>query len=398
MNLKLFLKGCVFAIAISFVACFFVQSQVDSVYAESYQDPLQPVEYTFEYKDDHTVEITKIEIDPLYEDMTVIVPEKIRWATISEVIVESTNCINLDFSQAKNLERVSLDHCHIKKLNLSGLKNLKSFDCVSDLEYNENTLQSLNLSGCSNLLSASIFSVGLEKINLKGCKSLQYLRCNGSDESYYAYDGLCKENNLTKLNLDSCTDLRYLNCSINLIRSLDLSKCKRLEELYCYCNCLESLNLKNNKKLKVLGCSYNNLQRIALPAKIKLKGNCRHNFLKRKPTLQMIKHMGTNRVIPQDKISKNSVGKVFFWRGSKEGVKKINLQFGSDGHVTRYQIQVKKKGASKWNTYNISPAHRKTIKNLKSGKKYLVRVRAQLKVDNKWYTGTWSQTWKCTVK
>ena len=316
--------------------------------------------------------------------------------SIRELILytRDVNYENLDLSRMSSLKNVQLYGFSIGKLNLSGLKGLEQFVSQTDaFGYYYSSIREIDFSGCNQLLSIRTNGICLDKVNLDGCKALQSLSIGVGfhDTVYETY------NYLSELKLDSCTDLRYLDCSSNRIRVLDLSRCKQLETLDCGGNCLDSLNLKNNKKLQTLDCYYNNLQEIKLPANIKLKGKCFHNFLRKKPSLQMIKYMSKKRVLPQDKIAKTSIGRISEQKYSG-GKNKINVLLDSRGHVTRYQVQVKKKGASKWTTYTFSPTHRKTIKNLKSGKKYLVRARVQLKVEKKWFKGSWSPTWIVAVK
>lgn len=58
--------------------------------------------------------------------------------------------------------------------------------------------------------------------------------------------------------------------------------------------------------------------------------------------------------------------------------------------ATKYQIGYKVKGASKWN-YTTTTASYKTIKKLKSGKVYIVKLRAYKTVDGIKYYGKWSK-------
>ena len=56
-----------------------------------------------------------------------------------------------------------------------------------------------------------------------------------------------------------------------------------------------------------------------------------------------------------------------------------------------YQIAYKQKGTSKWK-YAITTSTSKTIKKLKKGKYYYIKVRAYKKVSGKTYYGAWSST------
>ncbi|MBQ9014574.1 MAG: fibronectin type III domain-containing protein [Firmicutes bacterium] len=74
----------------------------------------------------------------------------------------------------------------------------------------------------------------------------------------------------------------------------------------------------------------------------------------------------------------------------KAGKKKLTVKYASVPYATRYQVQYKKKGASKWKTKETGKT-RITIRNLKAGKKYQVRVRAVRVVDGKNYNGAFSK-------
>ncbi|MDO4168815.1 MAG: hypothetical protein Q4D45_02855 [Lachnospiraceae bacterium] len=62
-----------------------------------------------------------------------------------------------------------------------------------------------------------------------------------------------------------------------------------------------------------------------------------------------------------------------------------------------YQIAYKKSKSKSWK-YTASKNNSKTIKNLKSGKNYLVKVRAYKKVNGQQYNGKWSKVKKIKVK
>ena len=56
-----------------------------------------------------------------------------------------------------------------------------------------------------------------------------------------------------------------------------------------------------------------------------------------------------------------------------------------------YKIYYKQKGTKKWKT-TTTTAQTKTVKKLKKGKKYYVKVRAYKKVSGKTYYGAYSST------
>lgn len=81
----------------------------------------------------------------------------------------------------------------------------------------------------------------------------------------------------------------------------------------------------------------------------------------------------------------------------KPGKSKLTVRYNSASRAERYQIKIKKAGGN-WQTYNNGKALTKTIKKLKKGKIYKVKVRAQRMVDGKWYNGQWSKVKSVKIK
>ncbi|WP_269478267.1 hypothetical protein [Hominibacterium faecale] len=78
--------------------------------------------------------------------------------------------------------------------------------------------------------------------------------------------------------------------------------------------------------------------------------------------------------------------------GKKKMTVKVKAQSGA-----KYQIAYKVKGAKKYKTVKVSGTS-KTIKKLKKGKTYTVKVRAYKAIDGKTYYGAYSKTKKVRVK
>ena len=78
----------------------------------------------------------------------------------------------------------------------------------------------------------------------------------------------------------------------------------------------------------------------------------------------------------------------------KSGNRKLVVSYGKAKYNNRYQIQIQKKGSSKWKTYNNGTKIKMTIGKLKKSAKYRVRIRAQRKVDGRWYSSKWSKASK----
>lgn len=84
-------------------------------------------------------------------------------------------------------------------------------------------------------------------------------------------------------------------------------------------------------------------------------------------------------------------------KSCKAGKRKLTFSYYKTKYAKRYQVQMKVKGGN-WKIYNNGTKLSKTIKSLKKGKKYTVRVRAQRYVNGKWYSGAWSKTRTVTVR
>lgn len=78
--------------------------------------------------------------------------------------------------------------------------------------------------------------------------------------------------------------------------------------------------------------------------------------------------------------------------GKKKMTVKVKAQSGA-----KYQIAYKVKGAKKYKTVKVSSTS-KTIKKLKKGKTYTVKVRAYKAIDGKTYYGTYSKTKNVRIK
>ena len=77
--------------------------------------------------------------------------------------------------------------------------------------------------------------------------------------------------------------------------------------------------------------------------------------------------------------------------------KKLTVKWGKVAGSVKYQVCYRAKGTSKWKKVKVS-ATSKTLKSLKSGKKYQVKVRAYKKVKGKTYYGSFSKVKTVKVK
>ena len=98
-----------------------------------------------------------------------------------------------------------------------------------------------------------------------------------------------------------------------------------------------------------------------------------------------ISRTDTEQKPEQVKISKGKIKK------AKAGKKKISVSYSKLAKGVKYQISYRKAGSSKWKSIRSTQTY-KTIKNLKSGSRYKVRVRGYKTVNGKTYYGKWSES------
>lgn len=81
-------------------------------------------------------------------------------------------------------------------------------------------------------------------------------------------------------------------------------------------------------------------------------------------------------------------GKAYI-NSAKAGKKKLTVKWDKVPYTTRYEVKYRKKGTSKWKTKTTTKT-KITLKKLKKGKKYQVRIRAIRVVSGKSYKGAFS--------
>ncbi len=81
----------------------------------------------------------------------------------------------------------------------------------------------------------------------------------------------------------------------------------------------------------------------------------------------------------------------------KPGRKKLTVKWAIVPYAEKYQVKYRKKGTSKWKT-KITENSKITLKKLKKGKKYQVKVRAIRVVDGRNYPGAYSKITTKRVK
>ena len=202
---------------------------------------------------------------------------------LQTLYVDTISLFPKDLTPYKNLTTIGISHSSqtSMKISSSSIKSLTIYnnDSLTSLDVsgctaltslrveNNNSLTSLDVSGCTALTSLTVYrNVSLTSLDFSGCTALTSLAVQYNDSltsldvsGCTALKTLeCYKNQLTSLDVSGCTVLKTLDCDSNQLTSLDLSSCTALTELSCSNNQLTSLDLSNNTSLTWLYCYNNN--------------------------------------------------------------------------------------------------------------------------------------------
>lgn len=159
----------------------------------------------------------------------------------------SSNITNLDLSKNKKLKNLFIGEddydkdCHLKKINISKCKNLRTLKISGtkklkkiDLSKNSklktielldtDNLSNLSLPKSTALKKLSVQSKKLTKLDLTKYKQLSYLALNYGNLWY-------DDNRLTSLNLSGLTSLKEIKIGSTKLEKLDLSGLKSLSKI-----------------------------------------------------------------------------------------------------------------------------------------------------------------------
>lgn len=180
----------------------------------------------------------------------------------------------LDISGCTCLQSLNCSNNSIKELSIGKNKPLKELDCSMNL------LSELSTKGNRNLVSLNCSNNNIIGYDLSNNGKLEILNCSDNHD--------ISGTNIPQLDISKCTKLKVLDitgCLIpdidltnntelvalyankNEIISYNLSNCPNLEEFYCEDNGsskskLKNLNLSSNTKLRILSCFNNSLEEL----------------------------------------------------------------------------------------------------------------------------------------
>lgn len=143
-------------------------------------------------------------------------------------------CTNLsDVKLPGSIDRLSLDRCNLKAVDVSGCRNL------SYLSVDNNSLTSLDVSKCNKLESISAKDNGIRKLDVTKCKLLMYLTVDN--------------NKLKSIDISKCKKLFELGLSGNKkLSKIDISKQKQLSMLDISNTRIKKLDTRKNKELSTV--------------------------------------------------------------------------------------------------------------------------------------------------
>ena len=155
---------------------------------------------------------------------------------------------NLNLSNNTALESVSVDHCQLQSLNVSGLSHLKKLYC----HYNPD-ITSIDFSGLTAIEDLRFSGTGLtaETLDLRHLTNLKDLEFSEiANLKTLHLENLTqlrmvigRDGNLTDIYLDGDVALKSLNVENNRLTSLVLPNCPGLNTLFVNGNNLSSLDL-----------------------------------------------------------------------------------------------------------------------------------------------------------
>lgn len=196
---------------------------------------------------------------------------------------ENQNIQSLDLKQCTNLQKLYCRSISVKKLNLSGYKELE------DVDIGGGTIQVLNLKRCPSLVKLFVSSDALTKLKLKDSKNLETailfaysLKSVDLSTNTKLKKLVCELPVCPSLDLSRNKELRNFNCSYSEgLREINVNGCKKLRAIRCNHSGIKKLNVKKNTNLQVLLCKQTNIKKLNLKYNRNLKRlECKNTNIK----------------------------------------------------------------------------------------------------------------------
>ncbi|TCK68753.1 putative secreted protein (Por secretion system target) [Winogradskyella wandonensis] len=171
-----------------------------------------------------------------------------------------------DYVQTATIETITF--LNISSREISDLTGIEDFIALQNLNFEINTISSVDLSNNSALVDLDTSDNLLTEIDVSSLTQLLVLDVSKNDLSQIDIDANVRlidlnvsDNSIENLNVDTLTNLEDLNCSNNLIGSLSLTQNINLEILFCQSNMLidDQLNIQNgnNQNIQIFNATNN---------------------------------------------------------------------------------------------------------------------------------------------
>lgn len=231
---------------------------------------------------------------PNFYDKIVFQDSNFRKALVSSKCVDTNNDFIPDSDADLNndgevqvSEAIKVEKLFLARNKIKSLKGVEHFCMLNYLDFNENEVDSLELTGLGMLTLLQCHSNKIKSIDLNGSpllekltvfnNSLTSLDLKYSAKLKYLY---CYNNNIDSLDLRFLPDLLILDCSHNQLIKIDLGKLNKITTLKVQNNKLENIELQELNQLDTLNVGTNLLVNLSIPNSKMLKYlNCMSNKL-----------------------------------------------------------------------------------------------------------------------
>ena len=156
----------------------------------------------------------------------------------------------------------SITSLDVSNENISSLSGIEDFVALETLNYNDNSVTSIDISALTALKTLSAESNGISTLDLSTYSGLEYIHLEGNSLSTIDVSNQTAlktlkldDNGLTSLDVSSNTGLILLKLDDNSLTTLDLSNNTALEELYISGNTFSTLDVSANTALTELYAS-----------------------------------------------------------------------------------------------------------------------------------------------
>lgn len=193
----------------------------------------------FVHAEENKLTVADLSNNPLLEELDVDYNsvKEVKVANspnLRELHVGDNKLTSVDVSKNTKLENLKIDGNNISSIDLTGLSELKMFNCHEQ----ENGMETLDLTPCSNLQYLVTFNNKMKTLKLPATNTLLRIECYKENletldvtKNEKLVELFCEDNQLKTIDLSKNTDLRKFRGRKNPMKSLDLSNSPLLTRL-----------------------------------------------------------------------------------------------------------------------------------------------------------------------